>query len=414
MKHIRQRIMWLILAAALLLFCLCLIVVNVMIPDHFVREAKKALINEIQQADRVLLPHYNEETYDTYYDTGGEDAEEEYFFTPNIVFLELSGEDIPGVKSRETARMERLLIEYCKDRELSQEQCHSFRTDRHHLIFVSVRESHEGLQEPYLYVMYIDIGPVTRYIVKLNWLFFGLLLVISSVMCLGGFRIGRDIERESERQQTFFQNASHELKTPLMSIQGYAEGIQAGVLDAVSSAGVILTESERMTELVDELLAISKIDMNRQVLDFSDIDICELLYDSIREVEPVAGSNGICIVPMLPCEPVIVSCDDTLLRRAVINVLSNGVRYADRELHLTCREGRREITILIWDDGEGIAVTDLPHIFDRFYMGQSGKTGIGLALAKEIIGLHGGKIHAYNGDAGAVFEISLPVSGTEK
>lgn len=69
---------------------------------------------------------------------------------------------------------------------------------------------------------------------------------------------------------------------------------------------------------------------------------------------------------------------------------------------------------MIWDDGEGIAVTDLPHIFDRFYMGQSGKTGIGLALAKEIIDLHGGKIHAYNGDAGAVFEISLPVRGDEK
>ena len=94
MKHIRQRIMWLILAAALLLFCLCLIVVNVMIPDHFVREAKKALMNEIQQADRVLLPHYNEETYDTYYDTGREDAEEEYFFTPNIVFQMLHNKNL--------------------------------------------------------------------------------------------------------------------------------------------------------------------------------------------------------------------------------------------------------------------------------------------------------------------------------
>ena len=66
-----------------------------------------------------------------------------------------------------------------------------------------------------------------------------MLLAISSVMCLLGFRFGRDIEKEAERQQTFFQNASHELKTPLMAIQGYAEGIQAGVMDAGGAAEVI-------------------------------------------------------------------------------------------------------------------------------------------------------------------------------
>ncbi len=137
--------------------------------------------------------------------------------------------------------------------------------------------------------MYIDIGPITRYIVTLNWAFFGVLLAISSVMCLLGFRFGRDIEKEAERQQTFFQNASHELKTPLMAIQGYAEGIQAGVMDAGGAAEVILAESDRMTELVDELLDISKIDMGRQPLALSEMDVRELLYDSIRAVEPAAA-----------------------------------------------------------------------------------------------------------------------------
>ena len=114
--------------------------------------------------------------------------------------------------------------------------------------------------------MYIDIGPITRYIVTLNWAFFAVLLAISSFMCLLGFRFGRDIEKEAERQHTCFQNASHELKPPLMAIQGYAEGIQAGVMDTASAAEVILKESDRMTELVDELLDISKIDMGRQPL----------------------------------------------------------------------------------------------------------------------------------------------------
>ena len=231
-----------------------------------------------------------------------------------------------------------------------------------------------------------------------------MLLAISSVMCLLGFRFGRDIEKEAERQQTFFQNASHELKTPLMAIQGYAEGIQGG------AAEVILAESDRMTELVDELLDISKIDMGRQQLALSEMDVRELLYDSIRAVEPTAAGGGIAIVPDFPETPIMVSCDDTRLRRAVTNILSNGVRYARSELRLTCRTEKRHATIRIQDDGDGIAEEDLPHIFDRFYMGKNGKSGIGLALTKEIVHLHKGTIRAYNGETGAVFEISIPVS----
>ena len=213
----------------------------------------------------------------------------------------------------------------------------------------------------------------------------------------------------AEQQQTFFQNASHELKTPLMAIQGYAEGIQAGVMDTGSAAEVILAESERMTGLVDELLDISKIDMGRQPLTLSETDIRELLYDSIRAVEPAAAASGITIAPDFPETPVMVSCDDTRLRRAVTNILSNGVRYAHSQLHLTCRTEKRHVTIRIQDDGDGIAEADLPHIFDRFYMGKSGKSGIGLALTKEIIHMHKGTIRARNVDTGAVFEITLPM-----
>ena len=307
------------------------------------------------------------------------------------------------------AKDEKKLMEYCAGRDITLDQCYTFKTDRHHLIFMSVQEEQDDGEKPYAYIMYIDIGPITRYIVTLNWAFFAVLLAISSVMCLLGFRFGRDIEKEAERQQTFFQNASHELKTPLMAIQGYAEGIQAGVMDTGSAAEVILAESDRMTELVEELLDISKIDMGRQRLTLSETDIRELLYDGIRAVEPIAA-GGIAIVPDFPEEPVMVSCDDTRLRRAVTNILSNGVRYARSELRLTCRADKRHVTIRIQDDGDGIAEEDLPHIFDRFYMGKSGKSGIGLALTREIIHLHKGTIRARNGDTGAVFEISIPVS----
>ena len=402
MKNIKLRIVYLILCSALLLFALFMLAVNLIIPAHFVREAKKALLNEAEYQNRAIPYTYDEPTYD--------EGEEGNFFTPSIVFLEMENSYQPNTWNRDTYRLEKELLEYCAGRDLSLNQCYTFKTDRHHLIFMSVQEDYGDGEESYSYIMYIDIGPITRYIVTLNWVFFAVLLAISSVMCLLGFRFGRDIEKEAERQQTFFQNASHELKTPLMAIQGYAEGIQAGVMDAGGAAEVILAESDRMTELVEELLDISKIDMGWQQLALSEMDVRELLYDSIRAVEPTVVSSGITIVPDFPEEPVMVSCDDTRLRRAVTNILSNGVRYARSELRLTCRADKRYVTIRIQDDGDGIAEEDLPHIFDRFYMGRSGKSGIGLALTKEIVHLHKGTIRAYNGDSGAVFEISIPVS----
>lgn len=403
MKNIKLRIVYLILGSALLLSALFVLAVNVIIPSHFVNEAKKALLNEAEYQNQAVPYTYDEPDYD-------ENWEEEYFFTPSIVFLELEDGYRHNTWNRDTYRLEKKLLEYCAGRDIALNQCYTFKADKHHLIFMSVQEDYGDGEEPYSYIMYIDIGPITRYIVTLNWAFFAVLLAISSVMCLLGFRFGRDIEKEAERQQTFFQNASHELKTPLMAIQGYAEGIQAGVMDTGSAAEVILAESDRMTELVDELLDISKIDMGRQQLALSEMDVRELLYDSIRAVEPAVSAGGIAIVPDFPEEPVMVSCDDTRLRRAVTNILSNGVRYARSELRLTCCADKRNVTIRIQDDGDGIATEDLPHIFDRFYMGKSGKSGIGLALTREIIHLHKGTIRAYNGDGGAVFEITIPVS----
>ena len=405
MKNIKLRIVYLILCSALLLFALFMLAVNLIIPAHFVREAKKALISEAQYQNRTI-PYTDDESFfdDEWNDT------EEHFLTPSIVFLELDNANQSSGWNRDVYRLEKKLLEYCKGRDLSLGQCYTFKMDKHHLIFMSVQEEQDDWEKPYAYIMYIDIGPITRYIVTLNWAFFAVLLAISSVMCLLGFRFGRDIEKEAEQQQTFFQNASHELKTPLMAIQGYAEGIQAGVMDTGSAAEVILEESDRMTELVEELLDISKIDMGRQPLTLSETDIRELLYDSIRAVEPTAAASGITIAPDFPEEPVMVKCDDTQMRRAVTNILTNGLRYARSKLCLTCRPDKRNVIIRIQDDGDGIAEGDLPHIFDRFYMGKSGKSGIGLALTREIIHLHKGTIRAYNGDTGAVFEISFPVS----
>ena len=101
-------------------------------------------------------------------------------------------------------------------------------------------------------------------------------------MSIIGYRLGVKIEESQKTQRRFFQNSSHELKTPLMAIQGYAEGIEMDVVDPQNAAGIIMEETERMTGLVEEILSISKIDSRHFKLDLVKLDIKEVLYDCFR------------------------------------------------------------------------------------------------------------------------------------
>ena len=183
MKNIKLRIVYLILGSALLLSALFVLAVNVIIPSHFVNEAKKALLNEAEYQNRAI-PYTDDESF---FDDGWNDTEE-HFLTPSIVFLELEDGYRHNTWNRDTYRLEKKLLEYCAGRDITLGQCYTFKTDRHHLIFMSVQEEQDDWEKPYAYIMYIDIGPITRYIVTLNWAFFAVLVAISSVMCLLGFR----------------------------------------------------------------------------------------------------------------------------------------------------------------------------------------------------------------------------------
>ena len=135
MKNIKLRIVYLILGSALLLSALFVLAVNVIIPSHFVNEAKKALLNEAEYQNRAIPYTYDEPTYD--------EGEEGNFFTPSIVFLEMENSYQPNTWNRDTYRLEKELLEYCKGRDLSLNQCYTFKTDRHHLIFMSVQEEQD-------------------------------------------------------------------------------------------------------------------------------------------------------------------------------------------------------------------------------------------------------------------------------
>ena len=139
MKNIKLRIVYLILCSALLLFVLFMVAVNLIIPAHFVREAKKALLNEAEYQNRAIPYTYDEPTYD--------EGEEGNFFTPSIVFLEMENSYQPNTWNRDTYRLEKELLEYCAGRDLSLNQCYTFKTDKHHLIFMSVQEEQDDRSE---------------------------------------------------------------------------------------------------------------------------------------------------------------------------------------------------------------------------------------------------------------------------
>ena len=216
-------------------------------------------------------------------------------------------------------------------------------------------------------------------------------------------------------QKLIFQNASHELRTPLMSIQGYAEGIATNVLkNHQSAAQVIITESKKMSELVDEMLYISRMDENPiREEDMTVIDLRQVIEYCREEVCVIGEKKGVVIIESLDGGNYFVKADERQITKAISNVMSNGIRYAENKLAITASVGD-EITISIADDGKGISENDLPHIFDRFYKGEGGNFGIGLAITKDIIERHGGSITAENMEQGAKFTITLPAVHMEE
>jgi len=212
-------------------------------------------------------------------------------------------------------------------------------------------------------------------------------------------------------QKAFLQNASHELRTPLMSIQGYSEGIENGVLtDTKKAASIINNESKKLNILVDQLLTLSRIENQTYGKTLEKLDLCNVLKEYHQRLEGIALKEQKAVELILPENSVFVMADDNLLSQAIVNIASNCIRYAKHTVRVHLSKQNGLITIKISDDGNGINEDDLPHIFERFYKGNKGNTGLGLAIAKSAIEFLGGKIVAYNDESGAIFNIELSVS----
>lgn len=221
-------------------------------------------------------------------------------------------------------------------------------------------------------------------------------------------KMSKSLENNSEIQKRFFQNASHELKTPLMSIQGYTEGMIDGIFERNDeNLEIINSEVKRLSNIVNNISYLTKLDTLNDDLNLRNIDIYDIVVNSTKKIKGLTNNSDIEIKidNLIHLE---ISVDENQFTQALINILSNAFRYCKNEIVIDTIETNEHIEISIIDDGNGIKEDDIDHIFERFYKGPNGHTGLGLSIAQSIIEKHRGRIIVENTlDKGAKFTIVL-------
>ena len=214
---------------------------------------------------------------------------------------------------------------------------------------------------------------------------------------------------ESERQnKELISNISHDLKTPITAVKGYVEGIMDGVADTPEKMDryikTIYNKANDMDRLINELTFYSKIDTNRIPYTFSKINVKDYFDDCAEELGLELEERGMTFTYQNHVDPAtMVIADAEQLKRVIDNIVGNSVKYMDKEnghIGIEVKDVGDFIQVELSDDGRGIAMKDVPYIFDRFYRADAsrnsskGGSGIGLSIVKKIIEDHGGKIWA--------------------
>ncbi|MDF2986206.1 MAG: integral rane sensor signal transduction histidine kinase [Eubacterium sp.] len=222
--------------------------------------------------------------------------------------------------------------------------------------------------------------------------------------------MSQKLETYDKAQKTFLQNASHEFRTPLMSIRSYAEGIKYNVVEHEAASNIIIDETKRMTQLVENLLYLSRLDAIEENYSFRSLEFNNFMNCCVERMNGIAKTDNIQIVYNTVSEEVEICADEEKLSRAVTNIIGNCIRYAETSVEISTEKiADNKLEIAIKDDGPGIDDNELPNIFERFYKGKKGNFGLGLAISNNIIERHNGKIIAENTEAGALFRLILPI-----
>ena len=211
-----------------------------------------------------------------------------------------------------------------------------------------------------------------------------------------------------KENKELISNISHDLKTPITAVKGYVEGIMDGVADTPEKMDryvrIIYNKTNEMDHLINELTFYSKIDTNRIPYVFSKLKVEDYFADCAEEVGLELETRGIQLYyANYVDKDVLVIADGEQIRRVIYNIVSNAVKYMDKEngvIQIRVKDVGDFIQVEIEDNGKGIAAKDLPNIFDRFYRtdvsrnSSKGGSGIGLSIVRKIMEDHGGKVWA--------------------
>jgi signal transduction histidine kinase len=258
------------------------------------------------------------------------------------------------------------------------------------------------------------IGGVPRNRVPL---LIGLLILTSGLVVVALIQLRR--ERELMRLRAdFISGVSHELRTPLAQIRMFGETL---LLDRVRSTeerrrslAIIVQESQRLTHLIENVLHFSRSDRGASRVKPVPARLDELLHEIVDGFEPLARAKRASIARHIE-ERIVVPVDAGALRQMVLNLLDNALKYgpAGQTITVTCGCDHGAAVIAIEDQGPGVPLADAAHIWEPFYRAgshteSSGGTGIGLAIVKQLVDLHHGRVQVERGTSGARFAIELP------
>lgn len=285
---------------------------------------------------------------------------------------------------------------------------YSFTGNGHYMYFTPINAARRGdefISEDERLILYTDVS----YSVHALHSSLVIMALGAALSVLLLFFISRRLlillEKKDNGMRNFFANASHELKTPLMAIRGNVDGIRSGYVEPEKAYDVIEKETERMSALIGSILDLSKLDSGAVHMEVTMNDVREILYDAVGIILPEADKRGI-QVNIEAAEPLFMECDERMIFSTFSNILTNALRYAEREISVRIEKQDKTIIRFI-NDGVPISDEEIAHIFDRFYKGDKGQTGLGMALAQEYVNLHGGEISAAARDNRTEFVIII-------
>jgi two-component system phosphate regulon sensor histidine kinase PhoR len=234
--------------------------------------------------------------------------------------------------------------------------------------------------------------------------------------------------RKLERvRRDFVANVSHEFKTPLTAIQGFAETLLGGAIDDPQNRerflGIILEHSRRLARLTDDLLKLSKMDADRLEVEIRRVGVSELVQSCLETAQHRAAEKDIHISVQLRNDLPDIAGDRRRLAEVLQNLLDNAIQYtlASGRIVLTAQGRDADVIFTVSDTGIGIPKVDQSRIFERFYRvdaarsREAGGTGLGLAIAKHLVEVHGGRIWVDSEvGQGSQFHFSVPVFDPER